>query len=122
MQKTKIIEKNGSLYEVTVEIKPLSEAFGRAKVYDKAAYHIDGGEDEKTVIAKFNAVFKFLNSKGLLTDEGKEILDTGIDNSVSLHSRMVTKEGNKFLKTHYNDVINKKPSEITKALNSYYKN
>ncbi|MCD8039593.1 MAG: hypothetical protein LUE96_10995 [Lachnospiraceae bacterium] len=86
------------------------------KVYDKAQWHIDAGADEATVVEKMKILFEFLNVKGLLLDEGKEILDLGIDDSVSIHERMLTEEGNSFMETKYDDIINTNKEEFNEAL------
>ena len=66
------------------------------KSYDKASWHIDGGEPEYKVVDRFKAVFLFLADKELLTADGIETLEFGMDSSVSLNSTMVTDEGNAF--------------------------
>lgn len=91
------------------------------KVYDKAQWHIDAGEDVDEVVSKLKAVFSFLDKKGMLVDEGKEIIDLGIDSSVSIHERMLTEEGNKFMEACYDKVINKISEEIADALEQEYK-
>ena len=87
------------------------------KVYDKAQWHIDAGEESSFVVAKFKAIFQFLDSKDLLSDEGKEIMEVGIDSSISLHERMVTDKGRDFLEVCYDRIINIRTDEITDALN-----
>lgn len=86
------------------------------KVYDKAKWHIDAGEDSKAVVDKLKAVFEFLERKGLLTPEGKEIIDFGVDSSVSIHERMLTEEGKKFMNACYDKVIDKSAEEIAVAM------
>lgn len=90
------------------------------EIYDKAAWHIDAGEDEAAVIAKFQAVFSFLDEKRLLSEDGKEILEFGIDDSVSLNEDMVTEEGAAFLHRHYDEVINFDADQISAELDSRY--
>ena len=75
-------------------------------IFDKAQWHIDAGEEPKEVIEKFNVLFAFLDEAGFLVDEGKELLDIGIDSSAVIHERMVTAEGNSFLMHNYDSVIN----------------
>lgn len=87
------------------------------KVFDKAQWHIDAGEAIEEVVAKFRVVFEFLDSRNMLSTEGRELLEFGIDSSVSLNERMVTKEGFIFLCEHYNNVINYKAEKIRVALN-----
>jgi hypothetical protein len=93
---------------------------GRLKIYDKAAWHIDGGEDEKEVVAKFKAIIEFLDSKGMLSKAGKEIIKSGIDESISIHENMLTNEGNNFMDTCYNNIINKSSKSIKSALEREY--
>ena len=86
------------------------------KIYDKAMWHIDGGENKEEVIEKFEVIFAVLKAKNMLSDEGKEIMEFGIDSSVSLHERLLTAEGNKFVEEHYDSVINLKSNEIAVKL------
>ena len=79
------------------------------KVYDKAAWHIDGNENPKEVVARFNEIFKFLAENKLLSPDGEEIYELGIDSSASLNSSMVTKDGAQFLKQYYDEVLKKNP-------------
>ncbi len=90
------------------------------KVYDKAKWHIDAGENQEEVLSKMRTLFAFLDSQNLLTDEGKEIIDIGIDSSVSIHSRMLTEKGNDFMDGYYDSVINANKKEFSAALNSAY--
>ncbi len=90
------------------------------KVYDKAQWHIDAGENKDIVILKLEEVFSFLEDKELLTDEGKEIVEMGIDSSVSIHERMLISEGNNFLDKYYDEVINLGPGEILEGLKEKY--
>ena len=39
------------------------------KTYDKAAWHIDGGENSTDVIHKFEHVYEFLNRHDKLTED-----------------------------------------------------
>ena len=91
------------------------------KIFDKAQWHIDAGEDPTNVILKMKAVLLFLNSKGMLASEGQEILDLGVDSSVSIHERMVTEEGKKFMEACYDNVINKNADQISGALDKEYR-
>lgn len=91
------------------------------KSYDKAAWHIDGGEKEADVVARFKEIFVFLADKYMLNDEGIETLEYGMDNSVSLNSNMVNVEGGAFLDRYYDSVLNQNPREITKNLQEAYK-
>ncbi len=90
-------------------------------IYDKAQWHIDAGENANSVIARIKAVFEFLNDKDLLSAEGKELLELGIDSSASLNKRMVTEKGGKFLEAHYNNVIHYGEDKIAEGLEQEYK-
>lgn len=90
------------------------------EIYDKAQWHIDAGENEENVVKKFEAIFEFLNKKHMLDTEGKEILGLGIDDSVSLHERLLTAEGNEFIKKYYDQILQKNADEMTEALTEVY--
>ena len=90
------------------------------KVFDKALWHIDAGEDKEVVLAKLQTVFDFLAEKDLLSEEGQEVLEFGIDDSVSLNEDMVTEEGAAFLDKHYDEVINCDASKIYAELDVRY--
>lgn len=75
------------------------------KIYDKAAWHIDGGEKKEDVLKRFSIIFSYLAKNNMLTDEGKEILELGIDSSVSLHERMVNESGKTFLDNEYDILL-----------------
>lgn len=96
------------------------------KIYDKAQWHVDAGEPEGKVIKRFEILFKFLASKDLLTFEGKEILELGIDSSVSIHERMLTESGNTFMDKYYDKVLESDSSRygdlLDNAYNDYIKN
>ena len=86
------------------------------KIYDKAKWHIDAGEDSGVVIDKLKAVLEFLDKEGMLTSEGKEILDLGVDSSVSIHERMLTDKGRNFMEANYDKIMYLSAKNITIAL------
>ena len=90
------------------------------KSYDKAAWHIDGGEKETDVIARFKEIFEFLSDKKMLSEEGLETHEFGMDSSVSLNSNMVNAEGEAFLDAYYDIILNQNPKEIRKNLQESY--
>ncbi len=92
------------------------------KIFDKADWHIDGGEDKDKVILKFKNIYEFLKEKELLSPEGLENLDFGIDSSISLNEMMVTDKGYKFLDKYYDKVINFEAETIKEKLEEKYKN
>ena len=75
-------------------------------VYDKAAWHIDAGEQKEQVLAHFKFIMEWSLKNKLLTDEGLEIVEFGVDDSISLHSRMFNERGNLFMKKFYDSFIN----------------
>jgi len=93
------------------------------KVIDKASWQIDGGIRHTDVVAHFRKIFTWLATKGLLTAEGKEIMEIGIDESVSLHERLVTSEALSFLEATYDDYVKSYPygtDEDSSALEKSY--
>lgn len=74
-------------------------------VYDKASWHIDAGESASRVLAHFKFIMSWCNKNSLLSDEGKEILEFGIDDSISIHSRLLNERGNNFMSKFYNTFI-----------------
>ncbi len=91
------------------------------KSYDKASWHIDGGENEVEVIDRFKDVFAFLAEKKMLNEEGMETYEYGMDSSVSLNSNMVNEQGESFLDTYYDAILSQNPKEIKKNLEEAYK-
>ncbi len=91
------------------------------KNYDKAAWHIDAGEKEADVVARFRETFSFLESKQMLSEEGMETREFGMDGSVSLNSNMVNSQGEAFLDAYYDVILNQNPKEIRKNLQESYK-
>lgn len=90
------------------------------KIFDKAQWHIDNGENTVKVVEKFKKVFLFLNDHNMLSDDGLEIYELGIDSSVSLNEKMVTPNGQDFLDKYYDEVINFDEQEIFTELERRY--
>lgn len=90
------------------------------KSYDKASWHVDGGEKVSDVVSRFKTIFDFLADKKMLTPEGVETLDFGMDSSVSLNSDMVNADGKAFLDRYYDFILNQDPTEIEKNLEETY--
>ena len=88
------------------------------KVYDKAKWHIEGGEDEGEVVERFNKTFVFLNEHELLTEEGKELIEIGIDAEICLNDRMLTEEGKVFIEKHIDRLMEVSSSEIMDVMQS----
>lgn len=75
------------------------------KIFDKAQWQIDGGTPEELVVNHFNLVFIWLNKHDMLSDEGKEELEFGIDLEASLNEELLTIDGVKFLDRYYDDFL-----------------
>lgn len=91
------------------------------ELYDKAKWHIDSGEKEEIVISRFKNLFLFLNQKNLLSDEGKEILEFGIDSSISIHERMLNNMGKHFMSS-YNKIDFSSIEKMIESLEKEYTN
>lgn len=74
-------------------------------IIDKAAWQIDGGVPEELVVNHFKTVFSWLEKHCLLSEEGKEELECGIDDCASLNEELVTKDGLEFLENCYDDYL-----------------
>ena len=92
------------------------------KVYDKAMWHIDGGEEKEDVIKRFKVVFNFLNSNNMLNDDGLEVWEYCMDESVSLHTGLLNKKGINFLDQSYDNIIKVHPQKLGKVLSDEYDN
>ena len=66
-------------------------------LYDKASWHIDAAEPANDVIERFRKIINWCNAHNSLSAEGMELISIGIDDSISLHSRLFTATGNKFM-------------------------
>ena len=75
------------------------------RIFDKASWHIDAGEDKKKVIKRLSTVMDYLYCHNMLSEEGVEILQIGVDSSFSLHEKMVNEEGLAFLSEHYDSIL-----------------
>ena len=95
------------------------------KIIDKGSWHIDNGVSKEQIIFHFKFVFKWLEKNNLLSEDGKEILSIGIDDSISLNEKMVNKEGLNFLQYYYDEYISSIQygiKENEKLLDKYYSN
>ena len=89
-------------------------------IYDKAVWHIDGGEQALEVVSRFKDIFEFLRDKKMLSEEGLESLEYCMDDSISLNSTMVNDEGKAFLDAYYDSILNRNPKEIKQNLQEAY--
>jgi hypothetical protein len=71
--------------------------FALATTYDSAKWHPEGGS------AHLKEITALLKNKGLLSPEGLEAADTGVDSEYSLSSHMLTPEGKNFMDKNYSD-------------------
>lgn len=74
-------------------------------IIDKAVWQIDGGIPENLVVKHFKTVFLWLEKHDMLSDEGKEELEDGIDNCSSLNEDLLTNDGIEFLESCYDDYL-----------------
>ncbi len=75
------------------------------KIYDKAVWQIDGGIPYELVVNHFKIVFTWLNKHDMLSEEGKEELEDGIDGEASLNEQLLTQEGTSFLDKYYDKFL-----------------
>ncbi|GAA0087682.1 hypothetical protein ACV3X1_01720 [Clostridium perfringens] len=75
------------------------------KVYDKAKWHNNGENNELNVKAYFQNLMELLLKNNMLSEDGREILDIGIDNDFSLNSKLVNEKGNLFLGKNYDEIL-----------------
>lgn len=75
------------------------------QVFDKADWQIDNGIDEENVIEHFKFIYQWLTDFNLLSEEGKEVFEIGIDSSISLNDKMVNGKGKKFLEKYYDKYL-----------------
>jgi hypothetical protein len=86
----------------------------RPLVYDKISWHLDEGENKKKVLDHFKFMSEWFITNNLLNKDGLEILQKGIDDSISFHSGIFTERGNKFMRRYYNDFISASPKDKLK--------
>ena len=60
---------------------------------------------KEVVIAHFEFIFQWLNEHDMLSPDGLEILEIGIDEDVSLHEGLVNENGLIFLNKFYDKLI-----------------
>lgn len=89
------------------------------KIYDKAVWQIDEGIPSELVVNHFKIVFTWLKKHDMLSEEGKEELEDGIDSEASLNEELLTQEGTSFLDNYYDKflmVITKEKYGIDSAI------
>lgn len=75
------------------------------KIFDKAMWQIDGGIDIDKVVSHFKNVFIWLDKHNMLSEEGREELEFGIDEEASLNDELVNEEGILFLEKYYDKYL-----------------
>lgn len=93
------------------------------KIFDKASWHIDECMPKAQVVSHFKFIFGWLEKNKLLSDDGMEILNIGIDESISLNEKMLKKEAFNFIEKYYNkylESIQYGIEENEKLLDKYY--
>jgi hypothetical protein len=79
-----------------------------AKTYDKVSWHFPEGKGCPSLAAAkihFQVVTEWLKDKGLLSAEGIEAVDAGIDSDFALTAHMLTTKGNRILGRCYSDWV-----------------
>ncbi len=89
------------------------------KIFDKATWHIDAGETEQETIRKFELIFSYLYQKNLLSPDGLELYELGIDSSISLHEQLVNEAGFAFLNEKYDYLISMSADDLEDQLTKY---
>ena len=77
----------------------------KTTVYDKASWHIDAGETKTNVLSHFKFIMTWCHVNNLLNDEGEEVFEFGLDESISIHSWMLNERGNMFMAKFYDSFI-----------------
>lgn len=75
------------------------------KIIDKAAWQIDGGIPEEFVVKHFQFVFLWLYNHEMLSDEGVEEFEDGVDSCASLNEDLITLDALIFLDTCYDEYL-----------------
>ena len=79
-----------------------------SKTYDKVRWHFPEGKNCPSLDAAkvhFNVVMKWLKDKGLLSQEGLEANDLGVDSDFAITSHMLTAQGNQVLERCYSEWV-----------------
>ena len=75
------------------------------KIIDKASWQIDGGVPADAVVSHFITVFTWLYNHDMLTEDGIEEFEDGIDDCASLNDELVNKKGMFFLESCYDEYL-----------------
>jgi hypothetical protein len=77
---------------------------GKVEVYDRVRWHYPEGDAPslKAALRHFKVMARLLRKSGLLNEDGEAVVrEDGLDGDFSLTSDLLTDEGNKVLKKHY---------------------
>ena len=78
------------------------------KTYDKVSWHFPDGKNcpsFEAAKAHFDVLMEWLQSRRLLSEEGQEAMDIGVDSDFSLTSYMLTDRGNDLLTARYTEWV-----------------
>ena len=78
------------------------------EIYDKVSWHFPDGENCPSLEAAtvhLCMVMEWLNYQHLLSEEGLEAIEVGVDADFSLTSYMLTDRGNRLLAAYYADWV-----------------
>jgi len=76
------------------------------KVYDKVPWHYPEGKNCPSLSAAkihLKSIMNWLKNKNLLSDEGLEIYNIGVDADFAITSSMLTKKGNEIMQKGYSN-------------------
>lgn len=79
---------------------------GETTVYDKVSWHFPEGKScpsLEAAKAHFKAIMQWLKEHNLLTEEGLDAYEAGIDDDFAITSTMLNDIGNKILREYYSD-------------------
>ena len=92
----------------------------KLKIYDKVSWHFPEGKNCPNIEAAkrhFKVVMEWLHRNNLLSDEGREIYNLGIDDDFSITSNMLTDMGSLLLNRHYSQWLSKIDYNTTLNIN-----
>jgi hypothetical protein len=78
------------------------------KTYDKVAWHFPEGQGCPSLDAAkihFEVIMRWLESNGLLSEEGREALEVGVDSDFALTSHMLSDTGTRVLARCYSEWV-----------------
>ncbi len=82
------------------------------QIIDKASWQTDGGVPAELVVSHFRTIFAWLRDHDMLTDEGLEELEDGIDDCASLNDELINEKGMRFLESCYDEYLKAVAKEL----------